>query len=307
MNQMEKDLREKVKNALAEKRIDVFIGYGTRPIDGRIIPVFVDSAEKVQELVWNPLCVMGLAKYALKTKGRIGLFVRGCDARAVNVFLQESQLDRESLYLVGIRCQGVVDLKKVGDSAGESTWEGESINLDGKKFKREEVLASQCLQCRHPEAVGTDEILGEKRRAVSDELAYASVAEIEAIDAQEKRAFWDEHLSRCLRCDACRNICPVCYCERCVLDETFPLWVPRRTELIDNRLYHSIRFMHVAGRCVDCGECERTCPVGIPLRLIAKKLEKDALEMFSFEVGIDPDEIPMLSQYSEDDKAKFIR
>lgn len=307
MSQMEKDLREKVRKALAERRIDVFIGYGRRPIDGRIIPVFIDSERKVDQLLWNPLCVIGLARYALKTKGKIGLLVRGCDSRAINVFLQESQLDRDSLYLVGVRCQGVIDHKRISAPVAESAWEEAGIDLDGKKFKREELLAGQCLECRYPEAIGTDEILGKRRTGVPRDVAYANVAGIESMNLEKKSAFWDEHLSRCIRCDACRNSCPVCYCEDCVLDESVPAWVPRRTDLTDNRLYHTIRFMHVAGRCVDCGECERACPMGIPLRLIAKKLEKDAQDMFSFEVGTDPDGIPMFSQYSDEDKAEFIR
>ena len=307
MNEVEKDLKKKVKKAFADKKIEVFIGYGKRPIDGRIVPVFIHSPDRAEELVWNPMCTMGLAKYALKVNGKIGLFVRGCDSRAINVFLQESQLDRDSLYLIGGRCHGVTDQKRVGDTSKDSNWEGESVSLDGKKYSRAEVLAGQCLECRYPEAIGADEILGEARRGVSDDDAYANVVRIESMGVEEKNAFWDEHLSRCIRCDACRNICPVCYCEKCVLDQTVPAWVSRRTDLVENRLYHSIRFMHVAGRCVDCGECERACPMEIPLRLIAKKLEKDAREMFSFEVGTDPEETPMFSQYREEDKAEFIR
>lgn len=307
MNQMEKDLRDKVKRAFSDKRIELFIGYGRRPLDGRIIPVFIRSAEDVEMLVWNPLCVEGLARYAMSAEGKVGMLLRGCDSRAVNVLLQESQLDRESLYLVGVSCQGVVDRRKVDAPVQEASWQGDNVVVDGKSFKRDEILAGQCLQCRYPAAMGTDELLGENLTGARDEVAFADVDKLESMGIAERSDFWDAHFARCLRCDACRNICPVCFCERCVLDQTLPNWVPRRTEMVDNRMYHAIRFMHVAGRCVDCGECERACPVCIPLRLLAKKLEKDVRQMFSFDVGVNAEDTPMLSQYKDDDKADFIR
>ena len=65
--------------------------------------------------------------------------------------------------------------------------------------------------------------------------------------------------------------------------------------------------LHIFGRCTNCGECERVCPVGIRLRLLTKKIEKDAQELFGYVPGVDKDEDPVLGVFEEEDPNDFIR
>ena len=113
-------------------------------------------------------------------------------------------------------------------------------------------------------------------------------------------------MARCLRCYACRNVCPLCYCKECVFDQHDPRWVSPAAAVASNRSFHLIRAYHLAGRCVDCGECERACPVGIPLRSINGKAAKVVEESFRFRAGLNPQAKSPLVAFAEADPEEFI-
>ena len=131
---------------------------------------------------------------------------------------------------------------------------------------------------------------------------FSTVAEMEAKSPEERRAFWEEQFSRCIRCYACRQVCPGCYCPECFAERLDPLWVGIRIAPSENEMWNLIRAFHLAGRCIGCYQCERVCPVHIPLSLLNRKLEKEALEMFDFQAGMDAEVTPPFATFKKDEK-----
>ena len=163
-----------------------------------------------------------------------------------------------------------------------------------------EILADRCLECIANFPVVSDHLLGEKTKK-SVGKPFGSVEKIEALPQEERWDFWKEQFKKCVRCYACRSACPMCYCDECVVDTiNFAVaadtsaeekaqrikWIEKSPVDSENIFYHLVRAIHLAGRCIDCGECERACPVNIPLRMLNKKMEKEAKELFGYDVRL---------------------
>jgi L-lactate utilization protein LutB len=136
---------------------------------------------------------------------------------------------------------------------------------------------------------------------------FKDVKAIENKSPDEKRRFFTQLISSCIRCYACRNACPLCYCPTCFVDESRPQWVGKSSDPVDTMTFHFLRAYHCAGRCTDCGACERVCPVGISMRQFTKKLNKDAFDLFGWEAGISKDQRPPLDVYQVNDYNDFVK
>ena len=51
-------------------------------------------------------------------------------------------------------------------------------------------------------------------------------------------------------------------------------------------IFHLVRAVHMAGRCVDCGLCEEDCPADIPLRLLYRKVNEIISGVFDYQAGV---------------------
>lgn len=338
------DVKKEVQKLLKEGKVKYFIGYERSQEGFFSIPSFIEKPEEAEILTWNPTCVHNLSRFLVSEKRKkarekepdqrpVGLMAKGCDSRAINVLIQEKFIQRDDVYILGVSCEntGVIDEKKLSKKLENKQVQkidfGEKDNLlittnEGKmKVPASEILADNCLECRANYPLVFDVFLGEKIERKPEE-PFKSIQKIESLPPQEKWNFWNDQLDKCIRCYACRSVCPMCYCDECVVDpikfavtaDTPPeekakkiKWAEKSPLLYENFIYHLVRALHLAGRCVDCGECERVCPVNIPLRHLNKKMEKEAIELFGYEVGFDTDHPPLFSCFKEEDPQDFIR
>ena len=287
------DLIAKAAQLLADGTVDRVIGWKKGEFDYDVTPaVFTSKEELESEFVWNDFCGANFSKYlrkeADKTESKVMAFLKPCDTYSFNQLLTEHKFDREKVYVVGIPCNGMLDDSKIKERAnGISSVSEENGKVvvdtlyDGKiTLERAEVLAERCANCKSKKHAAYDELLGEEGE-VLDSARFDEVEKLEAMTADERFAFWQNELSRCIRCNACRNICPACTCEKCVFDNPASGVENKAiSDSFEEKMFHIIRAFHVAGRCTDCGECSRVCPQNIPLHLLNRKFIKDMNEFY---------------------------
>ena len=315
MSNLEVTIRETAARLLREGQVAVVLGYEAGSVPFRTAPAFIERAEDAGRLVWNRFCTNNLAVYLPKLKGagRIALLAKGCDARSAVTLIQEHQILRDQVVILGIPCDGMVDADRLATS-GESLFgvaiaPGADGSLtvasgDGQRtLSAADILQERCRLCEHNTPAIADEVLGEPApRMPGAAEPFAAVAELERLSPAERQAFWHAQLDRCLRCYACREACPACYCRSCFADKAAPRWLSKANAADENWMFHAVRAFHLAGRCVGCGECERACPMDIPISKLNRMLDREVRERFGYVAGLDPAAVPPLGTFRPDDR-----
>ncbi|HUU80750.1 MAG TPA: 4Fe-4S dicluster domain-containing protein [Acidobacteriota bacterium] len=316
MREYTEKIRDVARELLEKGRVDVFIGYRKGSVPMMNEPVLVRDPGKADLLYWDSNCGLNLCTYLTKRTERIGIVATGCNSRNIVTHIIENQIAREQLFIVGIPCTGVIDHRAVKRAVKyreivSVEEDGETLKVRGSDFEetleKMEYVQRNCAICTHRNPVEYDEMVAApvEERGGTDQ--YRDVEKIEAMGPEKRWGFFARAISRCIRCYACRNACPLCYCPTCFVDESRPQWVGKGIDPTDTMTFHLLRAYHCAGRCTDCGACERVCPVGVPVRQFTKKLNKDAQELFSWEAGLSLDQRPPLDVYRPDDYNDFIR
>ena len=326
MSQVETKLRETIRGLLDRGDADLVIGHEAGSLPLRSRPAFIRDAAEAERLVWGPTCANNLAVYLPRVFARpknprqeyapptVGIVAKGCDARSVIGLIKEHQLPRDKVVIIGVPCTGMIDARKAEDALDEAriisaTEDGDIFKVETsageRALKLADLLADGCSECSHPSAPEADVVIEGVARPAAD-IRFERVAAFEAMTAEERWDHFTKEISRCIRCYACRQVCPNCYCVTCFADQTKPRWIGAADEPSDLMAFHIGRIMHQAGRCVECDACVRACPMDIDLRVFTQKLPKDVEELYSFVAGVSSDGLPALLTFTENDDESFI-
>jgi formate dehydrogenase subunit beta len=309
-------IRAAAKRLLSEGKVDVVIGYRAGTVPLRNAPYFARTIEEADKLIWDSNCRINLANFLTRRQDKIAVVAKGCDARSIVNHIVEKQISREQLYIIGVPCAGMVEPALIqaqvpdGKAINEVVEANGQITVKGRDFGvtlgKAEMLRQNCRICLHPNPPLADELVaGPMPGPMVD--PYRDLEELLAKSEAERWDYYRELVKDCLRCYACRDACPLCYCKVCFVDETMPQWLGKSQDAMDVLTFHLLRAYHCAGRCTDCGACESACPVGIKMRQFTRVLEKSIKERYGYEAGLAPDQKPPLTVFLPDDPQEFIK
>ncbi len=270
-----KELRVRAKELLDQGKIDVLLCWRADPETGRVKPHVFRKGDDLEAAVFDDRCVHNLVTFLAEVASHnrnTGVVLKGCDGRALVTLLAEKRLRRDGLHAITVACDGV--------------------KVDGK-------TAPKCADCATSLSPVADEVIGEKKTLKPAE--YKQLDYIEKMKPEERWQFFAQQFERCARCYSCRQVCPMCYCETCIAEQVGPAWIDASAKLSANTMWQLSRAYHLAGRCADCGECERACPERLPLRLLNAAMQKAVVELFNVVPGTEPDVQPPLSVLAQND------
>lgn len=280
------EIINRLKELLEDGRYDKVTGWEQGEFFYDRTPKTFDK-DSLEDLKYDDFCVTNVSKQLIGKQNVIAL-LKPCDCYSFNQLCTEHRIDRESVYAVGVGCRGKIDVEKIRKAGikgiTDITEENGVLTVKtiygDKQIDRKNVLFDKCLACKGKTHIGVDEVIGQSEETTEGDK-FDMVARLEAMSPEERFEFWRNELSKCIRCNACRNVCPACSCVKCIFDNPASNVANKAAaDDFEENMFHIIRAYHVAGRCTDCGECSRVCPQGIPIHLLNRKIIKDINELY---------------------------
>ena len=286
------ELREYAREFLIKEEVAAIIGY-TQVSERRTRPVIITDPEETSKLVFNEYCLNNLAVYLTKARIKalsrkkdkvlkLAVTAKPCDVHSIVALIQENQVHRNEIHIISFNCHGVV-------------------NDYGKEFSGEN-LAYKCAVCETHKPLYFDKIFGEEKETPeAGDLILKKIEEIESMPHRERFEFFKKEFDKCIKCYACRAVCPLCYCQRCITDKTIPRWIESSSHQRGNFSWNIVRAFHLSARCTGCGECDRACPMDIPLSLLNRKMAMEAKKSFSYVSGRSLETPTLVGSFNEKD------
>lgn len=313
MREVELKMKERAAALLQSGEVARVVGWKKGDFSFDPSPASFETVEELDGFVYNHFCGANLSKYLIqmsKKAGKTAVFLKPCDTYSFNQLIKEHRIQRENVYVIAIECLGKLDVEKIKakgvNGVLDAEADGETVKVtsfDGEvTMQQSEVLLSKCSVCNKTHQVKDEEIVLHDRPQ-KDVNRFEEVEKLEAMTPDERFAFWREQLQKCIRCNACRNVCPACSCIRCVFDNPKSgIAAKANDDTFEENLFHIIRAFHVSGRCTDCGECSRVCPQNIPLHLLNRKFIKDIDGFYGeYQAGETTEGKTPLTSYTEKD------
>ncbi|MBE5746647.1 MAG: 4Fe-4S ferredoxin [Clostridiales bacterium] len=315
MKDVELKMLERAKALLESGEVARVVGWKKGDFYFDPSPAVFESVEELEkDFVYNWFCGANLSKYLIqiaKKEGKTAVFLKPCDTYSFNQLVKEHRIKRENVYVIAVECLAKLDVEKIKAQGVSSVVNVEVVEKkvsvtdlygDVTVLNKPDVILTKCDTCTKTHQVKDEEIILHERPE-RDVDRFAEVAKLEGMTEDERFAFWREQLSKCIRCNACRNVCPACSCVKCVFDNPASgIAAKANDDKFEEQLFHVIRAFHVAGRCTDCGECSRVCPQNIPLHLLNRKFIKDIDGFYGeYQAGETSEGKTPLTSYTEGD------
>ena len=311
-------LINRMKELLQDGTVNRVLGWKKGDLPYNPEPAFFQSAEELDEFVYDGFCGANLSKYMIAAsalEGKTLVLLKPCDSYSFVQLMKEHRVDREKAYIIGIGCKGKLDIERIKAEGVKGIEAISGAEIDSacdtlkistiygdKTVAYKDAMLERCHVCKGKEHRIYDELMLESADTL-DSDRFQGVEAIENMTSEQKFEFFKSELSKCIRCNACRNVCPACSCRKCVFDSTkFDSAQKANVDEFEEKMFHIIRAFHVASRCTDCGECSRVCPQGIPLHLFNRKFIKDINEYYGeYQAGADIDAETPLTDFTFDD------
>ncbi len=313
MKEVALKMKERAKELLESGEVARVVGWKKGDFCFDPSPAVFETVAELDDFVYDWFCGANLSKYLIdisKKEGKTAVFLKPCDTYSFNQLIKERRIKRENVHVIAIECLAKFDIEKIKAKGIVGVTEVEVVEKDVKvkslygeqTLYKPEIVLTKCETCNKTHQVKDEEIILHERPAREVDR-FAEVAKLEAMTEDERFAFWREQLSKCIRCNACRNVCPACSCVKCVFDNPQSgVAAKANDDKFEEQLFHIIRAFHVAGRCTDCGECSRVCPQNIPLHLLNRKFIKDIDGLYGeYQAGEDSEGKTPLTSYTEKD------
>ena len=214
MREIKKLMQDKAAELLASGAVDRVLAWRSGEFFYDNAPAFFSKAEECEQIVYDEFCPANLCKYLIQTSRqglKTAVFLKPCDTYGVNQLLKDNRIQRELVHAIGTPCSGMLDIKKIKAAGAKAIVK---VEVEGDKvllttalgevtLNKADVLLDKCIMCKGNDYKIADEELGE--RLPTPEFKgdkFAGVKAIEAMSDSERFAFWQQELSKCIRCNA---------------------------------------------------------------------------------------------------------